>query len=201
MLRRLLAYSILPVAALALGCSSSAPAGPTGGPVADAADQHCLVNGVVAPQKVGMCVMGGVDAGATDAAAADDGAAPGGTDYGETLYNSSGYDDDCKFHMSFTSTPIRRNTDVTFTLTVEGLDPAGPALKADPYAEVYLTESQPAPNSNTMTVEKGGGVYEIGPVVFDHPGLWTVRFHVYETCSDAPADSPHGHAAFYVDVP
>ena len=32
-------------------------------------------------------------------------------------------------------------------------------------------------------------------------GDWTVRFHFYENCNDAPEDSPHGHAAFFVHVP
>lgn len=33
------------------------------------------------------------------------------------------------------------------------------------------------------------------------PGRWMVRSHLYETCSDEPEDSPHGHAAFFVTVP
>ena len=39
------------------------------------------------------------------------------------------------------------------------------------------------------------------PINFDAAGDWTVRFHFYETCNDAPEDSPHGHAAFFVHVP
>jgi len=31
--------------------------------------------------------------------------------------------------------------------------------------------------------------------------MWTVRFHLFEECSDAPADSPHGHGAFFFTVP
>jgi hypothetical protein len=45
------------------------------------------------------------------------------------------------------------------------------------------------------------GTYSVGPVRFDQAGRWFVRFHFYETCSDAPEDSPHGHVAFWVDVP
>jgi hypothetical protein len=37
--------------------------------------------------------------------------------------------------------------------------------------------------------------------VFDQSGRWVVRFHYFETCSDVPEDSPHGHVAFYIDVP
>ena len=40
-----------------------------------------------------------------------------------------------------------------------------------------------------------------GPVQFDAPGQWTVRFHLHDNCSDEPADSPHGHAAFFIGVP
>ena len=135
-------------------------------------------------------------------AAADAESATPSSDYGETLYNSSGYDDDCKYQVSFESTPIRRNEDVTFTVTVEGLDPAGPATGANLYAEVYLTDIHPAPSSGTTTeTPPGSGIYKVGPIVFDASGTWTVRFHMYEMCSDDPADSPHGHAAFYIDVP
>ena len=41
----------------------------------------------------------------------------------------------------------------------------------------------------------------IALITFDMPGDWTVRFHFFENCDDAPADSPHGHAAFLVYVP
>jgi hypothetical protein len=183
------------------GCGSPAPAGTVGGPVADAADQHCIVNGVLTPTTVGMCMAdnGGADAGAVDDGGAD---AMPTNPYGETQYNSSGYDDDCKYHVSFTSTPVRRNAGVTFTVTVERLDPAGVASGAAVYPEIYLTPTQPALSMGTTNeVPLGSGIYEIGPVVFQYPGLWTVRFHMYETCSDAPEDSPHGHIAFYIDVP
>ena len=160
----------------------------------DASDQHCIADGGLAPTKVGLCLTGADDAGADDGGSAT-------IDYGPTLYNSSGYDDDCKYQVSFTSGPIRKNANVTFTVTITGLDPAGPVVGGSLYAEVYLSDIHPAPNSGVKTVEKGAGVYDIGPIVFDASGLWTVRFHVDEMCSDAPEDSPHGHAAFYVDVP
>jgi hypothetical protein len=41
----------------------------------------------------------------------------------------------------------------------------------------------------------------VGPIVFDQPGKWVVRFHFFENCDDLVEDSPHGHAAFYVQVP
>jgi hypothetical protein len=187
---RLLALLALSCGALGASCGSSAPAtGPVGGPVTDASDQHCMPNGTLAAQPVGMCMAAGGE---------DGGTAP---DYGETLYGSDGYDDDCKYHVSFESTPIRKDASVTFTVTVDQLDPAKPALGADLFAEVYLTPVHPAPNSGQKTTEVGGGVYKVGPIVFNASGIWTVRFHMYEMCSDVNTDSPHGHAAFFIQVP
>jgi hypothetical protein len=40
-----------------------------------------------------------------------------------------------------------------------------------------------------------------GPVIFDAPGDWTLRFHLHEECDDTLDDSPHGHAAFHITVP
>lgn len=182
--------------AVGTGCDSS-PSGPVGGAVVGAADDHCDVAGTLAPAKVGVCV----DPGATGGQEPDGGAP--GPEYGETLFNSAGYDDECKYHVSFTATPIRKNENVTFTVTIAGLDPAGPAEDADVEAEVFLDDTHPAPNTNTTAVETpaGSGVYKVGPIRFDDSGRWTVRFHMYDRCSDAPADSPHGHAAFFIDVP
>jgi len=42
---------------------------------------------------------------------------------------------------------------------------------------------------------------EVLHITFDAAGDWTVRYHFYEDCNDAPEDSPHGHAAFLVHVP
>ena len=53
----------------------------------------------------------------------------------------------------------------------------------------------------TQTHEDPLGTYKIGPIVFDKPGRWVVRFHLFGTCDDALATSPHAHAAFFVDVP
>jgi hypothetical protein len=65
----------------------------------------------------------------------------------------------------------------------------------------YESLTDPAPNSHTQTTELAGGVYQIGPIVFDETGQWTVRFHLHEDCQDATDDSPHGHAAFFTAVP
>jgi YtkA-like len=126
---------------------------------------------------------------------------PSEPDYGPTLYNSEADDDDCKYHLKFTSTPIRKNEDVTFTVTATTLADGQPAAGADVLAEVFLSETHPAPNSGQATTEKPGGVYDVGPVRFDQSGRWTVRFHLHDECQDSTEDSPHGHVAFYIDVP
>jgi hypothetical protein len=187
---------LISVVALGAGCSSSSPSGPVGGAVTGAADEHCGPSGDIMATKVGMCV----DPTAWDGGAgADDGGVPL-PDYGETLFNAEGYDDECKYRVSFTSTPVRLNDSVTFTVTIAGLDPTGPAKDADLQAEVFLDGLHPAPNTNTTTTETSDGVYKIGPIKFDAPGRWTVRFHLYDRCAET-SDTPHGHVAFYIDVP
>jgi hypothetical protein len=146
---------------------------------------------------VGECVT---DTGGTDAAAPEeDGGAPT-SDYGDTMFNAEGNDDDCKYHVKWTSTAIRQGTGVTFTVTLTKLADMTPATGAGVRAEVYLTETHPAAPPPAAT-ESAGGNYKVGPITFDSPGDWTVRFHFYEQCNDAPEDSPHGHAAFFVHVP
>jgi hypothetical protein len=133
-----------------------------------------------------------------------DGGAVTTTDYGATLYGSEGYDDDCKYHVAWSSTPIRENTDVTFTLHVDlagTMTPAtGGQMNNDTYVEAFIG-NHPGDTARSNTVENPPGTYSIGPVSFDQPGKWTVRFHLFGDCYDVTPDSPHGHAAFYVQVP
>jgi hypothetical protein len=197
--RLFLVHALVATGALTLAsCGSSSPSGPVGGDVPDGGDQHCLVNGVMTMQTIGMCLplgQGGTDAGA-------DSAVPM-VDYGPTRYNNESYDDDCKYHVSWTSTPIRKNEPVTFTVTVVGLATGAPITgEGVDEVEAFTTEGVHVnPDHDTTFRSKGAGVYEVGPITFDQSGSWTVRFHIFENCSDAPADSPHGHAAFYIDVP
>ena len=121
--------------------------------------------------------------------------------YGDTRYNASGYDDDCKYRLSWSATPIRQGTDVTFTFSVSDPATGAPVSGAGVYSELFLSDVHPAPNAPTRNTESAGGTYTIGPVRFDAPGRWTVRFHLFEACSDVAPDSPHAHAAFFVDVP
>jgi hypothetical protein len=189
---------LLPLSIMGVACDSS-PSGPVGGAVMGADDDHCDVAGTLTPVKVGMCeTPTASDGGATE----PDGGSGAVPELGETLFNAEGYDDECKYHVSWTSTPVRKNENVTFTVTIAKLDPAGPAEDADVEPEVFLDEVTPAPNTNPTSTETpaGSGIYKVGPIKFDKSGRWTVRFHMYDRCAEAP-DSPHGHAAFYVAVP
>lgn len=164
------------------GCSDSA--GPTGGPVSGPADTHCAGEA----QEI-------------DLSTCHESEPPGQPDYGATVYNSEADDDDCKYHVKFTATPIRQNENVTFTVTATTKFDGQPATGAAILAEVFLSDTHPAPNSGQATTEKAGGVYDVGPIKFDATGRWTVRFHLHEDCQDATEDSPHGHVAFFIDVP
>jgi len=160
-----------------------------GGPVTStAADEDHCASGA---QEVGMCVTSADD----DAAAADE--------EHETNYGSEAPDDDCKYRVSFTNTCIRLNEPVTLTLKLDTLSDGKPASGAKPaYPEIFMEEgNHPSPSNRLTAVESPPGTYEIGPIVFDRSGRWVVRFHFFEDCSDVPEDSPHGHAAFYIDVP
>lgn len=193
----------IPFAALApIGCSSDNHdgSGPTGGPVMGALDTHCNgADGGVMATVVGECLTGSEP---TDAAAPEpdpDGGAPT-SDYGETLFNAEGDDDDCKYHVQWTATAIRAHSNVNFDVTLTKLADMTPATGAGVRAEIFLTDTHPAAPPPAAT-ESAGGKYTVGPIKFDAAGDWTVRFHFYETCNDAPEDSPHGHAAFFVHVP
>jgi len=172
---------LLGLVVLAAACSS----GPTGSPVAGPADTHCGTNA----QEVNLasCAGTGADAGVID--------------YGETRYNSEADDDDCKYHLKFTSSDIRENEDVTFNTQVTKKVGGGPATATPVDLEVFLNDTHPAPNTNQHSNETSPGTYNVGPVRFDAPGRWTVRFHLHEDCSDESEDSPHGHVAFFIDVP
>jgi hypothetical protein len=135
--------------------------------------------------------------------------------YGPTMYNQEGDDDGCKYHLSWVSTPIAENQDVTFTVTATYLatgEPNPPACAGCPMqglntnngiAELdYSDKTHPPPNTNQLvTATSTPGTYTFGPVLFDVGGTWTVRFHFFDLCTEVAPDSPHGHAAFYVHVP
>jgi YtkA-like len=180
-------------AVLALGCGSStpsAPTGPAGGMVMGAADVHCTTSAgmTVQPTNASSCTSSAPSSGPVVC--------------GDQMYGNDGDDDDCKYHVQWTSTPIYENTAVSFTVTVTKLaDNGAPVTGANTSVEAFLSIVHPAPPLKQTKTEMPPGTYAVSPVQFDAPGRWTVRFHFFETCDDTLPDSPHGHAAFYVDVP
>jgi hypothetical protein len=174
------------VLAVVIACSSSDSGG--GGPVSGAQDTHCT--GVPA-QPVDLtpagCNVTGGDAGVID--------------YGDTRYNAEADDDDCKYHLKWTSTDIGENKDVTFNAVATYKTDGGVANGANISIEAFLNTTHPPPNTNQQTTENPPGTYHIGPVRFDAPGQWTIRYHLHENCSDETEDSPHGHVAFFINVP
>jgi hypothetical protein len=125
----------------------------------------------------------------------------GDSSFGATMYNNSGSDDDCKYDVQWTSTPICEGAPgVYFTVTATKRADGTPVTGANASPDVVLDCNHPSPNTPGDSPEITPGKYRVGPVIFDMPGRWVVRFHFDATCADLPA-SPHGHAAFYVQVP
>ena len=204
-LRVALAFG-LGTCALVVACSSSTSSTPAPAPLsfstaaadAGAADTHCA--GKLTEVRQAACH---VTAPAPDADVADagsDGGASTTPDYGPTQPGSEGEDDDCKYHVKWQSTAVAENTDVTFQIVATVRKDSSPLAGATPYAEIYLNDMHPAPNTKVMTTETTPGTYTVGPVRFDAPGNWNVRFHFNDQCTDSE-ESPHGHAAFFVKVP
>ena len=182
-----------------VGCSSSSDGNGKcasgGGPVAGVADNHCVdSSGAPITQTIGVCTADGTGAG---------GPTSGSGDF-VVRYSNVAYDDDCKYGVSFQNSCLALNTPVTFNVTLKRKADGSAATGADPNSpEIYLAAdaSHISPSNNIKAPEGPAGTYAIGPIVFDKSGRWVVRFHYFESCSDVPADSPHGHVAFYIDVP
>ncbi len=204
---------------LVAACSTSSngggsgDAGASGGPVSGAQDAHCAVEGGTS-QAVAAAACHPGDAGAPDDAGDSGGASDGGggIEYGATEFNAEGDDDDCKYHVKWSAASIRQGADVTFTVSVATKDGTPSPMRPLPgegtgglfpvRAEVYLNDTHPAPNTTQSAQETSTqGTYTVGPIRFDASGRWTVRFHFHESCEDTREDSPHGHAAFFVQVP
>ena len=193
-----------------------------GGAVVGPADQHCVLpdgGALVVTQTAAACNE--TSPPTSDAGAGDDGGGGGDSGdpcpgdmnaYGAVEYGTTGADDDCKYDVSWQSTPICENEPVYFTVMVTnrsdgspmvGVTMGGTVVSANPRPDVVLGCTHPIPNTprpRDPSPEIAPGTYVMGPIAFDEPGRWVVRFHFNETCFDAP-NSPHGHAAFYVDVP
>ena len=207
------------------GAAGDSPVGLVLGPL----DSHCnRGDGGQHVQKIGVCQIDDLSSVPTNQSTCtvsfskDAGAASSGTDgatdpdagahatstgdYGPTMYGSAADDDDCKYYLSWVSTPIKQNTDTYFTVTVIRLADGKPASCAGlrPDISLSLTHGVAAPKNPAPEIAPG--VYKVGPIRFDATGntpghYWTVRFHLFEECNDSREDSPHGHAAFYVSVP
>ncbi len=177
-------------------CAS--PGKPTPGP----ADEHCQGDGGLMTQTVSQsaCCFPG-DAGG-----------PGTCPYNPTMYGMEGDDDDCKYHVTWTSSAIcEGDAGVQFKVVATSLTTHGPVTGAHIHAEVFTTtpgdaacddmstHESPFPFTDYMS-ENPPGTYT-GRTIFDAPGQWTVRFHLNENCLDVLPDSPHGHAAFHITVP
>jgi hypothetical protein len=213
-------------AILAISCSSSNSGSgtsdtPISGVVLGPLDSHCTASdGGLMIQTVGVCPVidpsavpsdtsmclpvtfgpDNVDAGtATVVDAGADAAAP--AEYGATMYGAAGDDDDCKYYVSWTSTPIQENADTYFTVTALRLEDMQPVHCAGIRADTSLSITHGVPAPPNPAPEIAPGVYKVGPIRFDAKGIWTERFHLFEECDDGPDDSPHGHAAFYINVP
>jgi hypothetical protein len=221
---------LVSLAALALlsalngvACSSSDTTGGTtgtgghsgtpGGPVSGNPDAHCGTKSQVTSEAAchptptgsggGSSSSSGSGSGSSSTTGAGGSTGAGGdaSEYGETLENAEGDDDDCKYHVKWTSTDIYANTDVTVTAVITTKSDGKPATSGEVDVEAFLNDTHPAPNSDTKVTETTPGTYTIGPVRFDKAGKWTLRFHIHEECSDLTEDSPHGHVAFYVNIP
>jgi hypothetical protein len=156
------------------------------------------------------------DAGVVDAGAS--------CSYGVTMFGNESDDDDCKYHLKWSSTPICEGTPgVIFTVVathkIDSVDGSAgsPLTGANPGVEAFTTSPGDwdsatfcDTNSTHPAIPPGGGYWSLtegpagtytGPVQFDLAGQWTVRFHFNHNCDDTLPTSPHGHAAYHVTVP
>jgi hypothetical protein len=182
-----------------------------GGPVAGPQDDHCdLPDGgtIVQPTTMAGCFADagppGDDGGGDDGGGVDAGDIGncGDGDYGATMNGTSGSDDDCKYNVTWTSTPICENQETYFVVSVSKRTDNSPLTGANARPDVVLNCEHPISNlPRDPSPEISPGTYIVGPIVFDQPGKWVFRFHFNEDCLDLAPDSPHGHAAFYINVP
>jgi len=206
-----------------MGTTGGATGGSTqlGGPVPGIVDAHCWGPGApdggltFMAQAVNSSICYSLDGGSAD----EDAGVPG-SGYGPTNWNVSSNDDDCKYFVGWHSTPISAGAAVTFwvsaQLSTNGAPLTGLAATLDAGTGLIYLEVAGAPDGgignhsspttgadvDIQEIPVGSGVYRIGPAAFfDESGLWYIRFHFNANCYDILPDSPHGHAAFYVNVP
>ncbi len=133
--------------------------------------------------------------------------------YGDTLFDSAGDDDDCKYHMTWTSTPVAKGKPFTLTVSATSLatgaplehiaaqEPGKPALsRIEPFMPCEPSHLAPTADYDAPVTQIGPGTFTVGPVVFDESGRWVIRYHFYEECFNN-VTTPHAHIAFFVNVP
>lgn len=185
------------------------PGGPTAGPK----DDHCTLDDggmMVQPTSQASCMP---DVGAPGDDGGDNSCA-----YGATNFGQESDDDDCKYHVKWSSTPICEGAPgAVFTVVATNKGDGSPLTGAQPGVEAFTTSPgdwDAADFCDTMSTHPsapaGGGYWPLtegpagtytGPVQFDVAGQWTVRFHFYHECLDVLPDSPHGHSAYHITVP
>ncbi len=196
--------------------STTTPPSELGGPVSGPADAHCagrdpeVVEPAACTTPEDQGEGGAADEGSPTGEGGSDCNRTHDAEYGETLPGTEGDDDDCKYHVSWTSTPIALNQDVTFEITTtnlstsEPLEPLEdgnlPLTRVEVYQPCDPTRRGPTQNYKAAFSEPSPGVYKVGPLRFDQSGRWVVRYHLYEECFDGEG-SPHGHVAFFIDIP
>ena len=123
--------------------------------------------------ETGTTEAGTKDTGALDAAPALRlcGAPPGNianatSDYGATMYGTEGDDDDCKYHVSYETTPLCENDGVYLIVTAHYLTRDGtPLTGACTQAELCLNNDHVGPEADVVGSE---------PVVEGPPGTYTI---------------------------
>jgi hypothetical protein len=204
----LLVVTALLVSGAAVGCgdddtgdSGGSCSASSGGPVpAPKPDMHCIDDD---DKPIKQEVNESACMAPADAAPPPDEGDAGVSDFGPTLNGSEGDDDDCKYHLKWTTSCITQNTDFTVTVTitdkVDGKPVVTTPAKLD--YELYLDDHLAPNTSPKYKTTSTPGVYTLGPLRVDQSGKWTLRFHIRWDCVDLTEDSPHGHAAFFVNVP
>jgi hypothetical protein len=161
------------------------------------------------PQRVSASSCGSPgDAQAPDAAVPVDASDAKGGDAGarsasdsEPLLDLSGADDQCKYFLTLTpATPLVPGQPVTFTLDGALLATQTPMTGAAPRVEASLYDAHPLAVPAGASAEPTPGHYTIGPLTFDAAGVWTLRLHLYERCTEDAPDSPAGNVAFALVV-
>lgn len=150
-----------------------------GGAVSGAPDTHCKDT----THTVSACVSGATTADIKS--------------FGDTNFGTQADDDDCKYHLTYSYSPIQQKKNVTFALHLTNKADGSEVSGAAPLIEAYIANHSITQKGDPT--ETAPGHYTTAPIMFDTAGTWTVRFHFFESCAIG-ADSPHGHAAFYIRI-